>query len=277
MAAITLRNLKGSPLSITEMDNNFVNINTELGTKLTATTYTAADILTKLKTVDGSGSLLDADLLDGLHSDTANTVGTIVARDGSGNFSAGTISANINATGTTVLNGPLNTNAAVGTAGFVLKSRGAGLSPEWGSANVALASEQTTGVLPVLKGGTGSTSRTGTGNTVLSISPSLTGSPTAPTPVASDNSTKIATTAYVQTKTSVLGSMSTQNATSVAIAGGTMAAVAISTGSMNNTTITNGTINALSISTIGSNASGAKTISTSAPSGGADGDIWYEV
>lgn len=277
MAAITLRNLKGSPLSITEMDNNFVNINTELGTKLTATTYTASDILTKLKTVDGSGSLLDADLLDGLHSATANTVGTIVARDGSGNFSAGTISANINATGTTVLNGPLNTNAAVGTAGFVLKSRGAGLSPEWGSANVALASAQTTGVLTVLKGGTGTTTSTGTGSTVLSISPALTGSPTAPTPVTSDNSTKIATTAYVQTKTSALGSMSTQNATSVAISGGTMAAVAISTGSMNNTTITNGTINALSISTIGSNASGAKTISTSAPSGGADGDIWYEV
>ena len=277
MAAITLRNLKGSPLSITEMDNNFVNINTELGTKLTSTTYTAADILTKLKTVDGSGSLLDADLLDGLHSATANTAGTIVARDGSGNFSAGTISANINATGTTVLNGPLNTNAAVGTAGFVLKSRGAGLSPEWGSANVALASSQTTGVLPVLKGGTGTTTSTGTGSTVLSISPALTGSPTAPTPVATDNSTKIATTAYVQTKTSALGSMSTQSATSVAISGGTMAAVAISTGSMNNTTITNGTINALSISTIGSNASGAKTISTSAPSGGADGDIWYEV
>lgn len=32
---------------------------------LTAATYTAADILTKLKTVDGAGSGLDADLLDG--------------------------------------------------------------------------------------------------------------------------------------------------------------------------------------------------------------------
>jgi hypothetical protein len=277
MAAITLRNLKGSPLNINEMDDNFVNINTELGTKLTATTYTAADILTKLKTVDGSGSLLDADLLDGLHSATANTAGTIVARDGSGNFSAGTISANINATGTTVLNGPLNTNAAVGTAGFVLKSRGAGLSPEWGSANVALASSQTTGVLPVLKGGTGTTTSTGTGSTVLSISPALTGSPTAPTPVATDNSTKIATTAYVQTKTSALGTMSLQNSTSVAITGGTMGSVAITAGSINNTTITNGTINGLTVTTIGSNASGTKTVSTLAPSGGNNGDIWYMV
>lgn len=36
--------------------------------KLNATSYTAADVLTKVKTVDGTGSGLDADLLDGLHS-----------------------------------------------------------------------------------------------------------------------------------------------------------------------------------------------------------------
>jgi hypothetical protein len=42
---------------------------------------------------DGAGSGLDADLLDGLNSATANTVSTIVSRDASGNFSAGTITA----------------------------------------------------------------------------------------------------------------------------------------------------------------------------------------
>ena len=35
---------------------------------LAASSYTAADVLNKLKTVDGSGSGLDADLLDGLHA-----------------------------------------------------------------------------------------------------------------------------------------------------------------------------------------------------------------
>ena len=93
MATITLRSTKGSPLTNTEVDNNFSNINTEVGTKLTASSYTAADVLTKLLTVDGSGTGLDADLLDGLQSATANTVSTIVARDASGNFSAGTITA----------------------------------------------------------------------------------------------------------------------------------------------------------------------------------------
>ena len=40
-------------------------ITTALGLKLDASTYTASDVLDKLKTVDGSGSGLDADLLDG--------------------------------------------------------------------------------------------------------------------------------------------------------------------------------------------------------------------
>ena len=42
-------------------------IQTQLNAKLDSASYTAADVLTKLKTVDGSDSGLDADLLDGTH------------------------------------------------------------------------------------------------------------------------------------------------------------------------------------------------------------------
>lgn len=42
-------------------------IQTQLDAKLASASYTAADVLTKLKTVDGSDSGLDADLLDGTH------------------------------------------------------------------------------------------------------------------------------------------------------------------------------------------------------------------
>ena len=35
---------------------------------LASSSYTASDVLTKIKTVDGSGSGLDADLLDGSHA-----------------------------------------------------------------------------------------------------------------------------------------------------------------------------------------------------------------
>ena len=60
-----------------------------------------------------------------------------------------------------------------------------------------------TGTLPVANGGTGVTSSTGTGSTVLSASPTFTGTPTLPTgtiattQAATDNSTAIATTAHV--------------------------------------------------------------------------------
>ena len=41
------------------------NLTTDLASKLDSSSYTAADVLTKIKTVDGTGSELDADLLDG--------------------------------------------------------------------------------------------------------------------------------------------------------------------------------------------------------------------
>jgi len=49
----------------------------------------------------GSGSGLNADLLDGYNPATANTTNTIVLRDTSGNFSAGTITATLSGTATT--------------------------------------------------------------------------------------------------------------------------------------------------------------------------------
>lgn len=50
-------------------DPNFATtIATQIGTKLDASAYTASDVLTKVKTVDGSGSGLDADMLDGNHA-----------------------------------------------------------------------------------------------------------------------------------------------------------------------------------------------------------------
>ena len=51
--------------------------------------------------------------------------------------------------------------------------------------------------IAVNKGGTGVTTSTGTGSVVLSDSPALTGTPTSTTPALLDDSTKIATTAYV--------------------------------------------------------------------------------
>ena len=77
--------------------------------------------------------------------------------------------------------------------------------------------------LAVAQGGTGSTTAaTGTGGIVLAVSPTLTGTPLAPTAAPGTNTTQIATTAFVTASSGSLGTMSTQNANNVAITGGTI-------------------------------------------------------
>ena len=63
---------------------------------------------------------------------------------------------------------------------------------------------------------------TATSGTVTIGSGAITGTMTAPTQSVGDNSTKIATTAYVNTATGSLGTMATQNANAVAITGGSI-------------------------------------------------------
>jgi hypothetical protein len=100
MATITFRlgatgatGVKNSPLTNAEIDDNFRNLNTEVATKLNSSSYTASDVLDKIKTVDGTGSGLDADLLDGLNAVSGATGPSIVSRDSSGNFAANQITA----------------------------------------------------------------------------------------------------------------------------------------------------------------------------------------
>ena len=101
MAQITLRTGptgKGSPLTLEEVDNNFNNLNVEIGQKLDITAYTPADVLAKIELVDGVNSGLDADLVRGLNSSptvptTTDYKASVVTRDSTGNFAGVTISA----------------------------------------------------------------------------------------------------------------------------------------------------------------------------------------
>jgi Tfp pilus assembly major pilin PilA len=94
-------------------------------------------------------------------------------------------------------------------------------------------------------------------------SPTFTGTPAAPTATGGSNTTQIANTAYVKAEieaaTGSLGTLSSQDSDAVAITGGT---------------ITGTTVNTF---TVGSNSVGARTVSTSSPTGGNNGDIWYKV
>ena len=64
---ITASSVGAAASSHTHTINQITNLQSTLDSKLNSSAYTAADVLSKLKTVDGSGSGLDADLLDGYH------------------------------------------------------------------------------------------------------------------------------------------------------------------------------------------------------------------
>jgi hypothetical protein len=165
MTTLTLRATKGSPLTNAEMDANFTALSTDIGTKLGATGYNAADILTKLKTVDGTGSGLDADLLHGLSPSTSFTGNTIVQRDSSGNFSAnlitsyltgnvtgnvtgnltGNVTGNVSGNAGTVTNGVYTTDTGTVTAAMLA---GSITSSKLTNTGVSAGTYGATGIIP---------------------------------------------------------------------------------------------------------------------------------
>jgi hypothetical protein len=179
MASITLRNVKGSPLTNAEVDANFNNINTELVLKLVATDYNATDVISKIKGVSVATADINVNRLNGLSAATTNTVSTVVARDSNGDFTAGTITAGAiiattltgtltgNVTGTltgnsTNVNGVIAiTNGGTGSndAPTARTALGLGSIATQSSASVQITGGTITGLgtpLPIASGGTGS-------------------------------------------------------------------------------------------------------------------------
>jgi len=105
MADLTLRfgatgatGVKNEPLTNIEIDDNFKNLNADIQTRVLTSDYSDADVLAKVKNVDGSGSGLDADVVRGLnpasvYGATGATGASVVTRDSNGSFTANTITA----------------------------------------------------------------------------------------------------------------------------------------------------------------------------------------
>ena len=277
MATITLRSIKGSPLTIAEMDDNFSNLNTDVGNRVATSTYTGSDILTKLLTVDGSGSGLDADLLDGKNSDSANTINTIVARDSSGNFAANQI------TSTTFVG-----SLVVPTTGSVSLSGSSS-----GSITLAVPSSAGTNTI-TFPATTGNVVTTGDSGTVTNtmLAGSIANSKLANSSITIDGnavslggsvsiSSGTITWTGAQTFRDNKWTMTDNTDTSKAFVFEVSGVSAFTTRTL---TIPNadGTIATQSyvqsyVQTTGQNSQGTKTVSSSTPSGGSDGDIWYQV
>jgi hypothetical protein len=89
-------------------------------------------------------------------------------------------------------------------------------------ANVNNAIRSLMAQLKDMQAGTAGDSFVVGGNLSVTGTSTLTGNVTAPTQTSTDNSTKVATTAFVTTKVGTLGTIATQNANAVTISGGTV-------------------------------------------------------
>lgn len=100
-------------------------------------------------------------------------------------------------------------------------------------------------------------------STLTAISPTFSGTPTAPTAVAGTNTTQLATTAFttdaVNTAIGGLGSMSTQNANNVNITGGSVTGVTLSSSAA---TITGGSISGITDLAVADGGTGASDAAT---------------
>jgi len=230
----------GNPLKIVkgaEIDTEFNNIATAVATKADLNSPT---LVTPALGTPSSGTLTNCTSLpiDG------GTTGTLpVARGGTGVTTSTGSGNNVLSTSPTLVTPILGTPTSGtlsnctslpidgGTTGTLPVARGGtGVTTSTGSGNVVLSTSPTlvtpilgtptsgtltnctglpmttgvTGTLPVANGGTGVTTSTGSGSTVLSntptiASPTFTGTPAAPTASSGTNTTQLATTAFVQT------------------------------------------------------------------------------
>lgn len=120
----------------------------------------------------------------------------VTSVSGTGTVNGITLTGTVTSTGSLTLGGALTgvSLATQVTGTLPIANGGTGTT----STTFANLTTNVTGTLPVANGGTGVTTSTGTGNVVLSASPTLSGTPLAPTASTGTNTTQIATTAFVQ-------------------------------------------------------------------------------
>ena len=278
MASLTLRLVKGSPLTNAEIDDNFSNINAEVATKLDAADFNSNDILTEILAVDGAGSGLDADLLDGYQPSSSSITNTIVLRDSSGNFAANEITAN-KFVGNLEL-GSLKTLTFEGATNDAYETVLSVVDPT-ADRTIVFPDEDGTVVLTGGSGSLGSISNDMlaggiTNNKLVNNSIGIHGSVVTlgdSFTLVDKNYDWLGIHEFADTNIRIQDNADRTKELRFQVSG-------ISSGVVRTLTVANanGTIATEEyVQTSGQNSQGSKTISTAAPSGGSNGDVWYRV
>lgn len=291
MADLTLRfgatgatGVKNEPLTNIEIDNNFKNLNADIQTRVLTSDYSDTDVLDKIKNVDGTGSGLDADLLDGLNAVTGATGASIVSRSSTGSFSGNIITA-------TQLNGALYVPA---TKTVVFE--GTTDNDYETTLTVVDPTLDRTITLPNVDGTVVTTGDTGSvtnamlagsiannklANSSISIdgnSVALGDSLTLGLGAVSGDNTWTGTQTFVDNKFVIVDNADNTKKLNLQISNiGTGTTKTLTAPNANGIIATQEYVQTAPSSGVGVNSQGVKTISTSAPSGGSNGDIWYRV
>ena len=102
-------------VSTSTFNSALANTNAYIATKLNSSSYTASDVLSKLTTVDGASSGLDADLLDGQQGSYYAVEATEKSRLANTNAYIASVQSDVNANEATERAALANTNAYIAT------------------------------------------------------------------------------------------------------------------------------------------------------------------